>query len=67
MNLTTTGNGAAENCKGSEPISVVQPQILRRRIGSTNYLVTVRFSETSKTTMQDKLLRLIESEVQQSA
>jgi hypothetical protein len=44
-----------------------EPLILRKRIGSTTFLVTVRFSQTSKETMEDKLLRLIESEVRKSA
>ena len=44
-----------------------EPVTLRKRIGSTTYLVTVRFSETSKETMQDKLLRLIEREVSRDA
>jgi hypothetical protein len=40
--------------------------VLRKRIGSTTYLVAVRFSETSKETMQDKILRLIEREVSEN-
>jgi len=36
---------------------------LQKRIGSTLYEVSVRFSATSKETMQDKIFRLIESEV----
>jgi hypothetical protein len=36
--------------------------VLRKRIGSTLYEVSVRFSQTSRETMQDKLLRLIERE-----
>jgi hypothetical protein len=41
-----------------------EPQkVLRTRIGSTEFLISVRFSETSKETIEDKILRLIESEV----
>ena len=43
-----------------------QPYLLKR-IGSTVYHVTVHFSETSKETMEDKILRLIEREVRDSA
>jgi hypothetical protein len=38
-------------------------KVLRTRIGSTEFLISVRFSETSKETIEDKILRLIESEV----
>jgi len=37
------------------------------RIGSTTYTVTVHHSQTSKETIEDKLMRLIESEVRKSA
>jgi hypothetical protein len=38
-----------------------------QRIGSTVYRVTVHFSPTSTDTIEDKLLRLMESEVRDSA
>ena len=41
--------------------------VLRRRIGSTSYIVSVHFAETSRETIREKLIRLIESEVAQSA
>jgi len=44
-----------------------EPVKLLRRIGSTTYIVNVRFSNTSTETMEDKILRLIESEVGKSA
>ena len=44
-----------------------EPATMRKRIGSTTYVVSVRFSQTSRETMQDKILRLIESEVDESA
>jgi len=34
-----------------------------RRIGSTTYHVTVHFSQTSKETMDDKMLRMIQNEI----
>ena len=46
---------------------VAEPVTLLKRIGSTTYKVSVRFSETDKETMEDKLLRLIEREVRNSA
>jgi hypothetical protein len=36
---------------------------MQRRIGNTNYVFSVRFSETSKETMEDKIFRLMEREV----
>ena len=46
----------------SEPIKLL------KRVGSTTYVVTVRFSEDKNAeTMEEKLLRLIESEVRESA
>jgi hypothetical protein len=41
--------------------------VLRKRIGSTTYVVNIRFSETNRETLEDKILRLIESEVRKSA
>jgi len=38
-----------------------------KRIGSTVYTVSVYQSQTSKETIEDKLMRLIESEVRRSA
>ena len=38
-----------------------------RRIGSTTYLVTVRFSGKGKETFEDKILRLIEKEARKTA
>jgi hypothetical protein len=36
--------------------------VFRKRIGSTNYSVSVHFSKTSKETIDDKILRLIKNE-----
>ena len=38
-----------------------------RRIGSTTYLVTVRFSGKGKETFEDKILRLIEKKARKTA
>jgi len=58
MKTTTAVTSAARTLKQAEPVK------LQKRIGSTLYEVSVRFSATSTETMQDKLLRLIEREVQ---
>ena len=34
-----------------------------KRLGSTNYRVSVHFSKTSRETMNDKILRLVKNEV----
>ena len=39
-----------------------KPVIMLKRIGSTTYTVAVHFSETSKETMDDKIVRLIKRE-----
>jgi hypothetical protein len=44
-----------------------EPAIFVERIGSTEFQISVRFSATSKETLKQKLLRLIESEVRKLA
>jgi len=44
-----------------------QPVTLLKRIGSTAVEVTVHFSKTETETLEDKLLRLMEREVRNSA
>ena len=39
-----------------------EPCRFEKRLGSTLYLVNIHFSETSKETIDDKILRLIKSE-----
>jgi hypothetical protein len=56
---TTAQNGAATTVRNAER----EPLMLEKRIGSTTFVVSVRFSQSSRETMQDKILRLIESEV----
>lgn len=36
--------------------------VFTKRIGSTNYRVSVHFSKTSRETMNDKILRLIKND-----
>jgi len=40
-----------------------EPLTMQKRVGFTTYVVSVRFSQTNRETMQDKVLRLIEGEV----
>jgi hypothetical protein len=44
-----------------------EPLNLRKRIGSTTYVVNVHFSSNAKETLEDKILRLIGSEVRKTA
>ena len=53
--LTPTANTAEKS--GDKPLR------LTKRIGSTTYKVSVHFSQTSKETMGDKIIRLIQNEV----
>ena len=42
----------------------IQAQTIRKRIGSTTYIVNVNFSKTSQETAEDKVLRLLKREVE---
>ncbi|MCL2774902.1 MAG: transposon-encoded TnpW family protein [Oscillospiraceae bacterium] len=53
---------AAEKCAVTMP-KEAEPVKLLKRIGSTLYKVSIYFSENSKETLEDKILRLIEREV----
>jgi len=44
-----------------------EPKIFTKRIGSTNYKVTVYFSNTSYETINDKVIRLIKNDVSRKA
>ena len=41
--------------------------VLVRKIGKTTYMVGIHFSQTSKETMDDKLLRLIKNDIRNAA
>ena len=58
--MQTTQNVVA---KTASRMSEREPLTMQKRVGSTTYVVSVRFSQTSRETMQDKILRLIEREV----
>jgi len=54
------------NSAATKRESAEQPRY-EKRIGSTVYRVTVHFSQKSKDTIEDKLIRLMESEVRENA
>jgi hypothetical protein len=57
-------NNTTAATQGNAP---AKPQTYRKRIGSTVYVVSVHFSNTSRETAEDKLLRLIKREVENHA
>ena len=61
MNTTVRNDAATTAPTGREPVKLL------RRIGSVVYEVSVHFSDNTKETMEDKILRLIEREVSKSA
>ena len=52
MNTTAVKSAAATAPTGREPVKLL------KRIGSTTYTVNVYFSDTTKETLTDKILRL---------
>jgi hypothetical protein len=56
---TTKISPATTSAQRSEPTTLV------KRVGSTTFVVSIRFNEFAKETLDDKILRLIEREVQQ--
>jgi len=40
------------------------PYKFSRKIGATNYIVSVNFSKTSRESINDKIMRLIKNEIQ---
>ena len=58
MSMTDVKDLAKTNTPGEND----NPIVLRKRIGSTAYLVSVHFSQTSKETLEDKILRLIKND-----
>jgi hypothetical protein len=61
MQTTVTSTSAA-GTQGGNATTTVEPTTFSKRIGSTTYVVAVHFSRTDKEPMQDKILRLIESD-----
>ena len=56
------------NGKNKAPTTTEQtaPMIIRK-IGKTTYMVGIHFSQTSKETMDDKVLRLIKNDIRNAA
>lgn len=54
--------------KNTAPTTTEQTApILVRKIGKTTYMVGIHFSQTSKETMDDKVLRLIKNDIRNAA
>jgi hypothetical protein len=59
--MKQTATAAATKRESAEPLKLLT------RIGSTTYRVSIRFSDKATETMEQKMLRLIESEVCKNA
>ena len=55
------GVNMLEYQQGKE-ISFQEPHRFKKRVGSTTFHVTVSFSQTSKETANDKIIRLVKNE-----
>ena len=64
MKTTTAVKSPA---KTASRMSEREPLMLQKRIGSTVYSVSIRFSDKTTETLEDKLLRMIEGEVSKLA
>jgi hypothetical protein len=69
MDKSTADIGAATTVRNAEREPTIKcgdtpHPVLLKRIDRTVYTVAVHFSQTSKETLQDKLLRLIERNAQ---
>ena len=54
--------------KNAAPTTTEQTApVLIRKIGNTTYMVGIHFSQASKETMDDKLLRLIKNDIRNAA
>ena len=61
--MQTTQNVVA---KTASRMSECEPLTMQKRVGSTTYVVSVRFRAKCAETLEGKVLRLIESEVSKS-
>jgi hypothetical protein len=61
MKTATAVTSAAKTPFKAEPVKLL------KRIGSTTYTVTIRFSDSATETPEDGILRMIEREVRTSA
>ena len=67
MTTTATAPDKGSSAARTRSKAHAEPLMLRKRIGSTMFIVNVRFSDKSNETMEDKIFRLIEREVQKDA
>ncbi|GHU39443.1 hypothetical protein FACS1894105_14140 [Clostridia bacterium] len=61
--MTTTTTAAVTAASAAKPFTEAEPIMLKKRVGSTDFIIAVRYSQTGKETLEDKILKLIESEV----
>ena len=64
METTTAVKSPA---KTASQTSEREPLTMQKRVGSTTFVVSVRFGATCAETLEDKVLRLIKREVSESA
>ncbi|MDD4509749.1 MAG: transposon-encoded TnpW family protein [Oscillospiraceae bacterium] len=62
MIITDNMNCINPNLIPSKAKPPCESSVFTKRIGSTNYRVSVHFSKTSRETMSDKILRLVKNE-----
>ena len=60
ISMAKTKNTAPTTTEQTAPVLV-------RKIGKTTYMVGIHFSQTSKETMDDKVLRLIKNDIRNAA
>jgi hypothetical protein len=67
--MTATTNAAKTAASAATTAVTDERESMRhvQRIGSTDFIVNVRFSQSAKEDLEQKLLRLIESEVSRIA
>jgi len=65
--MKTTATKTAATVENGCKTAKKEVASFKKRIGSVTYEVSVRFNETSKETMEDKLLRLVRREVNEVA
>lgn len=56
-----------ERTSKAAPATEATPPTMVRKIGKTTYKVCIHFSETSRETMDDKVLRLIKNDIRNGA
>ena len=67
MTTTATMPDGAMSAAMTRGSAAAEPPVLKKRIGSTTFLVNVRFSSTSTETLEDKIHRLMQREVDKVA